>query len=176
MSSRKPTSAAPASPDVRTLVRTLRESYDGPAWHGPSVRASLRGLSAERAAARPGPGRNTIWELVLHLAYGRHRLLHRLKRLHELTLPRFPRKLRASWFPELPETLDEASWKGDLALLDAYQERLVEALEKLPARTLRRRRRGSSRTIGSELLGLALHDAYHAGQIRLLDRLGAPTA
>jgi len=164
------------APDASTIARAVRESYAGPAWHGPSVLVALRGISAVRAARRPAPGRNSVWELVLHLAYARHRLLHRLRRLHDFPLPPFPRRLGASWFPELPEVLDERAWKADQALLAAYQTRLLEALEGLAEDTLRRVRRGSARSIGSELLGLALHDAYHAGQIRLLDRLGGASA
>ncbi len=173
MGARKPNPAEAASPDAATIVRALREAYDGPAWHGPSVRVALRGLSAERAAVRPAPERNTIWELVLHLAYARHGLLLRVKRFHDIELPAFPRKLQKPWFPELPPTLDERAWKRDRALLGAYQERLVGVLESVPPQALRKRRPGRRRSIGMELLGLALHDAYHAGQIRLLDRLGA---
>lgn len=160
-------------PALATIVDALRASYEGRGWHGPSVRTALRGLSAQRAAARPAPGRNSVWELVLHLAYARHRLLVRLRRVHDFSLPPFPRKLRASWFPELPVPLDETRWKQDRALLDGYQARLLDTLEELPEEVLRHVRRGSPRSMGSELLGLALHDAYHAGQIRLLDRLGA---
>lgn len=173
MSTGRKKPATAASPDGATIVRSLCEAYAGPAWHGPSVSVALRGISAEQAAARPAPGRNTIWELVLHLAYARHGLLLRVRRFHEVEVPSFPRKLRTSWFPELPQELNEAAWKRDLALLRAYQERLVGAIEGMPAEALRRCRPGKSRSIGSELLGLALHDAYHAGQIRLLDRLGA---
>jgi uncharacterized damage-inducible protein DinB len=171
MSTRKRETAPTTSPDAGTIVRALREAYEGPAWHGPAVRTALRGVSAEQAAVRPASGRNTIWDLVLHMAYARHRLLHRVKGFHRLTLPSFPRKLSKSWFPELPGTLDEASWRRDQELLQAYQERFVDTVAELPEKTLRQRRRSSPRSLGSELLGLAFHDAYHAGQIRLLVRL-----
>ena len=78
MSTARKEPATAASPDRATILRSLREAYAGPAWHGPSVRVALRGISAEQAAARPAPGRNTIWELVLHLAYARHGLLLRV--------------------------------------------------------------------------------------------------
>jgi hypothetical protein len=167
----KGTRTAATAPDRAAIIDALRASYEGPAWHGPSVRIALRGVSAERAAAVPAPGRNAIWEIVLHLAYGRHRLLHRLRSLHDFPLPSFPRKLRKSWFPELPDPLDERRWKEDQALLARYQERLLDVLDTVPGGVLLRVRGGSERPIGVELLGLALHDAYHAGQIRLLDRL-----
>ncbi len=160
-----------ASPDRETLIRALREGYGGPAWHGPSVLSALRGVPAAAAAERVAPGRNTIWDLALHLAYTRHRVILRLARLAGLDAPAFPRRLRASWFPELPADPGEAAWRDDKALLAGYQQRLLDVLDGLPSATLRTRRRGASRSIGDELLGLALHDAYHAGQIRLLVRL-----
>ncbi len=162
---------AAGSPDASTLMRALRESYAGPAWHGPSVLGALRGVSAADAAEPPAPERNTIWDLVLHLAYVRHRSLLRVARLRGLDAPPFPRKLKASWFPEVPAVRDEAAWTDDKALLAAYQERLLDVLEGLPVATLRTCRRGTTRSIGDELLGVALHDAYHAGQIRLLGKL-----
>jgi hypothetical protein len=173
MGVKKKREATVDAPDAGTIARALRESFDGPAWHGPSVRVALRGISAERAAVRPAPGRNSIWEIVLHLAYGRHRLLLRLQRFHDFALPAFPRKLASSWFPELPAGLDERAWQEDQAMLRGYQALLLDRLAEVPDETLRRRRTGNPRAIGTELLGLALHDAYHAGQIRLLDRLSA---
>ena len=88
------------------LIELLDEVYRGPAWHGPSVRESLAGVTAEHAAASPFPERNSIWDLVLHLAHGRHLLTERLL---DTTLD-FPREIREPWWPvvtwyhvELPE-------------------------------------------------------------------------
>jgi hypothetical protein len=106
---------------------------------------------------------------MLHLAYTRHRLLIRLG-----TSPggQFPRKLRASWWPETPPRPTDAAWTADLALLENCQHRLIEAIEHAPQKNLRRIRPGRTITVADELLGLAAHDAYHSGQIRLLARLG----
>jgi len=159
------------SPDLETIIRAVRETYEGPAWHGPSVVTALRGVPASAAAHRVGPGRNTIWDLVLHLAYTRHRVVLRLARMAGAGAPAFPRRLRASWFPELPAEPGEAAWRDDKALLAGYQQRLLDALGDLTSETLRARRRGATRTVGEELLGVAFHDAYHAGQIRFLAKL-----
>lgn len=172
MGTRKTREGAAASPDRETLIRAVRETYEGPAWHGPSVVRALRGVSAASAARQVAPGRNTIWDLALHLAYTRHRVVLRLARLAgQEAPPAFPRKLRASWFPELPPDPGEASWRDDKALLADYQRRLLDELGDLPSDTLLARRRGATRTVGDELLGVAFHDAYHAGQIRFLARL-----
>ncbi|MBX6363285.1 MAG: DinB family protein [Gemmatimonadetes bacterium] len=128
---------------------------------------ALAGVTAEVAAWRPGSGRNTIWELTLHLAYTRHRLLGRVGE----AAGRFPRRLARPWWPRMPERPTAAAWREDRALLEGLQERLLEAVARVPAERLATRRARQRRTIAHELLGVALHDTYHAGQIRLLVRL-----
>ena len=160
-------------PTRDVILRALREIYAGPAWHGPSMREALRGVSPDAAARRVAPGRNTIWELVLHLAYTRHRLLHRMGAAEER---QFPRRFTKSWWPAAPAEPTPAAWRADLALLADYQARLVAAVGRAPLARLRITRPGQRRTIAHELLGVAFHDAYHAGQIRLLARLAAEAA
>lgn len=156
-------------PSRRVLQAALREVYQGPAWHGASLLATLKTLSPAAARRWPGRGRNSIWELVLHLAYTRHRMLRRLGAL----TGRFPRPLRAAWWPRFPADPSAAQWARDLALLADYQARLVAATARVPASRLRARRKGQPRSLAYELLGVTLHDAYHTGQIRLLQRLRA---
>ncbi|MBC7788739.1 MAG: DinB family protein [Anaerolineae bacterium] len=151
-------------------MQTVREMYQGPAWHGPSLRFTLRGIPATVAAWRVGKGRNTIWELVLHMAYARHRALLRLGHTSDRV---FPRPLRASWWPVMPDDLWEEAWTGDLGLLHDYQSRLLDVIATVPASKLRSTRPGQRRPIAHELLGAAIHDAYHTGQIQLIKRLHA---
>jgi DinB family protein len=153
------------APDRATIVRAMRELYSGPAWHGPSVRAALRGVTAELASRASSASRNTIWALTLHLAYSRFQLMHRLE---TDPIDRFPRRLRKAWWPELPEELTPATWRADLKLLDDYQTMLIASVQRAPAARLARVRSGQRRTLAHELLGGALHDAYHAGQIKLI--------
>src|ERR1044071_2470358 len=142
-------------PSREVSQRTLDEIYRGPAWHGPAVVPALRGLTALDAAWRPGRGRNTIWELVLHLAIARHRMILRLGG----TTPRFPRGLRSSWWARVAEG-DERAWRADRQLLDAYQDRLLDAVAHATDKILRRRRTNHPRSIADEVLGIAVHDAY----------------
>lgn len=161
------TRRASAGPTREEVLRVLRESHAGPAWHGPSLRAAVRGLGTAEAAWRPAPGRNSAWELVLHCAFGRHRMLRRLDRA---LAPRFPRPVPRDWWPD-PSGDDDAAWAEDRSLLASYQERLLDAVSTVPASRLAARRSGQTRTLGAELVGLAMHDVYHAGQIVLLRRL-----
>ena len=152
------------------LLRTLDEAFHGPAWHGPSLRSALRGVPVAEALWTPAPGRNSIWELALHAAYTKHRVL---RRLDAAQAARFPRTVRRGWWPRLPEPADAASWRADLALLDESHRRVCDAIAQLPAARLVVRRPGKRWTLGQEALGLAMHDVYHAGQVRLLRRLYA---
>jgi hypothetical protein len=45
---------------------------------------------------------------------------------------------------------------------------LIAAVRRAPPSRLARVRAGQRRTLAHELLGVALHDAYHAGQIKLI--------
>jgi uncharacterized damage-inducible protein DinB len=154
------------SREIDLLLDVLDEAYDRPAWHGPNLRGALRGLSAARAARRPAPGRHSVWELVLHCAYWKHVVWRRLVGGPRGSFPRRPRN-----FPEQPLRPDAAAWKADLKLLDERHRRLREAVSALPSTALRGRRGRSSPA--RLIYGVAAHDVYHAGQIRLLVTLSA---
>jgi hypothetical protein len=146
-------------------MRFLHEVYSGPAWHGPSVKESLAGVSADIAARKPAPDRNSIWELVLHLAHGRHLLI---ERINNSSSEPFPRSVREPWWPVSPNDASERSWQADLALLDEYQTRFLAAARAATPAQLDRIPPGAEHSVRDQLLGMAAHDAYHAGQIRLI--------
>jgi uncharacterized damage-inducible protein DinB len=82
----------------------------------------------------------------------------------------FPRG-PSNW-PSPPEAADPARWAADLALLKEEHARLLQAARAVTPRLLGRRPPGSRRwTYGDLITGIALHDAYHTGQIQLLKRL-----
>ena len=148
------------------LIRALDEAHRGPAWHGPALLVTLRHCSVDEACHRIARGRNTIWELVLHAAYGKHRVRVRLTGDRR----RFPRALARDWWPVAPDPT-EAQWNDDLALLDDSHRWLVEAVAEAEDARLARRRPGRRHTMAEEILGIALHDTYHGGQITLIRKL-----
>ncbi len=153
--------------EIALLVRIIDESYERSAWQGPNLRGALRGVGPAEAAWRPAPGRHSIRELVLHAAYWKYvvwRMLTGEKR------GGFPEK-GSNWFAR-PAPPTERAWKADLALLDAEHRRLRAAVAALPGgAALRRKPRGSKRTVDTLIYGVASHDVYHTGQIQLLKRL-----
>ena len=60
------------------LLSFVDEAFDARAWHGPTLRRSVRGVTPVQAAWRPAPGRHNIWEVTVHTAYWKHEVCRRL--------------------------------------------------------------------------------------------------
>jgi hypothetical protein len=139
------------------LLDLIDEAFDTKSWHGPNLRGSIRGVTAQQAAWRPGRGRHNIWEFTLHAAYWKYTVRRRLsgEKRGSFVLP-------GSNFFERPIKATEAAWKADIGILLGEHLKLRALILGLPAPT-----RGQAHVIR----GIAAHDLYHAGQIRLLRRL-----
>src|SRR5215470_8055360 len=146
---------------AQLILALLDEAYEKRTWHGPNLKQSIRGVTAEQAAWRPGPGRHNIWELALHAAYWKYVARRRIEGGKRGSFA-----LKGSNFFPRPEEgkATEAAWRSDFALL----EKEHRALELAIRRVLKTPR--AQRLLPS-LYGVAFHDVYHAGQIRLLRRL-----
>lgn len=156
--------AKPAS-EIRLLLQLLDESFDAKAWHGPNLRGAIRGLSAAGAVWRPAPGRHCVWELALHCAYWEYAVGRKLT--GGVARGSFPR--RPSNFPSLPSDLTDRNWKADIALVDDAHARLRAAVAGFPVSRLGERH--GKYTAARMIAGIAAHNLYHAGQIRLLLKL-----
>lgn len=141
------------------LLEILDCAFDRQSWHGPNLMSSLRGVRANDAAKNL-PGRKSIWEQLLHAAYWKHRVLNKL-----IGTTPFPR--HGSNWPALPETINEKSLRADVQMLRNEHLRLREAVAKLSKAQL------TPKHIW-RIQGVAAHDVYHAGQIKLLRRLIKP--
>lgn len=154
------------APELRQLLAILDQAYDHASWHGTNLRGSIRRVSAEQAAWRPGPKRHNIWETVVHAAYWKYAAS---RRFTGDARGSFPLK-GSNWFRRPEETSDRA-WRSDIALLDRLHVSLREAVAKLPASHLHRTPPGKKVSNFALLSGIAAHDLYHAGQIQLLKKL-----
>jgi hypothetical protein len=146
---------------AKLVLALLDEAYEKKTWHGPNLKQSIKGITAKQAAWRPGPGRHNIWEVTLHAAYWKYALRRRMEGGKRGFFA-----LKGSNFFTRPENgnLNEAAWRADKKLL----EREHRALHGMATKVLRTAR---ARKLLPQLYGVAFHDIYHAGQIRLLRRL-----
>jgi hypothetical protein len=140
------------------LLTILDEAFDKKSWHGPNLRASIRGVTAKQAAWRPAKGAHNIWEYTLHAAYWKYVVRRGItgEKRGSFALP------GSNFFPR-PVDPTEVAWKQDIRiLLTAHQDLryAVTHMKPNPTDKLLRMIRGA-----------AAHDLYHAGQIRLLRRL-----
>lgn len=145
-------------PELRVLLDNLDEAFDKKAWHGPNLRNSIRGVTADQASWRPQPGRHNIWELTLHAAYWKYVVRRKLT-----GAKRGAFVLKGSNFFARPiGNPQEADWKADIAILEAEHASLRDAIAGLKI---------ASPNPLHLIRGAAAHDIYHAGQIRLLRRM-----
>ena len=149
-----------------TLLAFLDQAYNRRSWHGTNLRGSIRGLSMDEAARRPGRGRHNVWEIVVHAAYWKYAVWRRLTGSKRGSFP-----LEGSnWFAR-PEARTEEAWRGDVALLERMHKDLRAAVSAMSERELRRPAPGSSITHADLVSGAAAHDLYHAGQIQLVKKI-----
>jgi uncharacterized damage-inducible protein DinB len=151
---------------IDLLLSVIDDAYSGRSWQGPNLRGSIRRLSVEEAAWRPGPDRHNIWELVMHVAYWKYAVKRKL--LNEKR-GSFPRK-GSNWFAH-PQDPSEAKWKEDRRLLDEIHQSFRQAIATMDPRILDRNLGGSKFKYVRLVYGAAAHDIYHTGQITLIKRL-----
>jgi hypothetical protein len=142
-------------PTIDLLLAFIDQAYDKKAWHGPTLRGALRGLSYKEALWRPTPRHHNIWELTLHAAYWKYTVRNRLLGGKRGAFPRSG----SNWFKS---DGGAAEWKKDLDLLGQQHRLLREAVAGLVPSKIARL---------DMIYGVASHDLYHAGQIQLLKRL-----
>lgn len=138
------------------LLELLDRGYDKVSWHGANLTGAVRGVDA-RTAARRVAGRKSVWEQVLHAAYWKQRVLNTL-------VGRTPFPRRGSNWPLVPATASEEAWREDLRMLGELHGRLRDAVAGLPDERM-------TPKVVMMIEGVAFHDIYHAGQIKLLRRM-----
>jgi uncharacterized damage-inducible protein DinB len=153
--------------ETKRIVDELAREHDGDPWHGPSLTQILQDVSPAQACARPIPGAHSIWELVLHVTAWKNEVRRRLGGA-AAALPE-----EGDW-PDVGEPSAQR-WTEARARLQRAHESLLDAVRMFPEAKLdapsndgRDPDAGGGVSYYVLLHGLAQHDAYHAGQIRIL--------
>jgi uncharacterized damage-inducible protein DinB len=157
---------AKTSPVHSLLLRLIDEAFDKKAWHGPNLRGAIRRVSPEHAGWRPGPGRHSIAEIVVHCAYWKYAVRRRLRGDKRGSFP-----LKGSnWFT-LPARITEEAWRAYVRLLDHQHAELRGTVAELSARQTAIQPGAGSNAVPARIYAMAMHDVYHAGQIQTIKGL-----
>ncbi len=150
--------------EIDRILDQLKRAFEGPAWHGPSIKESLNGVTAAQAHQRPIANGHSIWELVHHIAVwedvGRRRL--------EGDPAEVPISSVEEWPPA--EDLSETAWEKSKAALERSHHALVEAISRVRLSRLDEPILKDKSTVYVKLHGVIQHDLYHAGQIAILKK------
>ena len=147
------------------LLRLLDEGYDKTGWMDVCLRSTLRQVSAKEAAWRPRPGRHSIAEIVLHIAYYKYTTARRVTGGKRGSFP----LTGSNWFVA-PRKLSDAQWKQYLTILADAHQSLRKVVAAAPWSKLNSKNKRSGVPI-SHITGMAMHDAYHTGQIKTIRAL-----
>ncbi len=137
-----------------------------PWYGGASLFGTLRGVNAQQGAWRAEGHDHSIWQLVLHCAYSRYNVRRSFAGIQERG--GFPRK--GGYWAELPEVVNDQTWKEDVALLKKEHLLLVEAVKAFDPARLDEQATPASRYIDL-LWGIVMHDLYHVGEMQVIKRL-----
>ena len=148
--------------EIQTFIDDLKNIHDGDAWHGPSLKEILSGVTAEQASAKPQANTHSIWELTLHISAWEGVFIRRLDGL-QMDEP------EEGDFPVVTDVSEEA-WRRTLASFDERHRKLIETVSALTFERLSEIVPGKDYTIEYMLRGLMRHHVYHAGQIALLKK------
>ncbi len=151
--------------EIGVLLHAVDEAYENSAWHGTTLKGSLRGVTARQAARRPAPGRHSIREIAAHAAYWKFVVRRRLTGDTSASFP----LAGSNWFA-LPRGSEKA-WRAEREILDREHRALRAVVAGFAPGRLRSPLPGLRRTALREIAGVALHDVYHAGQIQLVKAL-----
>jgi hypothetical protein len=148
--------------ETHRIADQLRRAFDREAWHGPSLREVLAGVTAKQAVARPLPSGHTIWEVVLHIDVWAGAAL---EAADGIPMPKLF-GTEKDW----PAVADvrPAAWKSATALLFQTGERLASAIQEFDDARLTDIVPGREYDFYYLFHGIVQHSLYHGGQIALL--------
>lgn len=143
------------------MLRDLRSTFDGNAWHGTPVRRLLDGIDDAHANTHPIDGARSIAELLAHLS---------------AWFDFVDRRLRDELFEVTPEEdfphVDSVAFSDLIAQLERRQAVLCETVQRMDDAEFDRKVPDGRYTKDFMLRGLIHHTTYHAAQIAMLKKFG----
>lgn len=142
---------------LQGIIKSLEDTYDGDAWHGPSIKKVLSGIPAEKANSKIGNAHSII-ALVLHMATWRSFVVHKLQGDKDFDIndeTNFPKG---------------KGWDNAIAELERSQEQLLTAIATFDIQNLHDLVPHRKYSFHKLLHGIIHHDLYHLGQIVMITK------
>jgi uncharacterized damage-inducible protein DinB len=146
------------------IADQLKRAFDGEAWHGPSLKEAIDGVTVSEAVARPIAGAHSIWELVTHIT-GWEGVVSRRLNGEAVSEP------AEGDFPAPPTEVSDDSWSNLQTQVFERHEQLVAQMAALTETDLRRRIDEKPYPAWFMAHGAVGHALYHVGQIVLLKKM-----
>jgi len=148
--------------EPQRILELFEDLYNGEPWLDITLFGTLQNITAEQAAEKKHPDRNSIWEITNHLILWRLSVLDRVKG-NVIESP------ETNFFYPIEDTSPEA-WAKTIDNLEYSEKEWMEFLNGLPPKKLDDVYINNGLTNYEHIHGIIQHDAYHLGQIVLLSK------
>ena len=148
--------------EIQRIITLFKETFEGPAWHGPAVKEVLKGISAEQSLRSFDDGHN-IAELVFHITAWRTFLINELKGLEKYDVSEEENFIKI-------ENINEQEWQNLQEKLNKSQSELLALLNDQEDSILEQRVGKRNYNFYVLMHGVIQHDLYHLGQIIMLKK------
>ena len=138
------------------LLDLIGCNFDGKGWYGGNLLTALRKTDARLAAKKSGKLK-TIYQQAYHAAYWKYIAIRRIGGDRSLKF-----RLGGTNWPTETAPASAQAWKETIQYLRDLQAELLQLVRRLPEEKL-----GAVKTLRL-IHGVASHDVYHNGQIRVL--------
>ena len=146
--------------ETQRIAALFEDLYDGTPWVDVTIAGTLKNISAKKAAAKPSPNRNSIWEIVNHVISWRD---HALVRMQGKQM----KQSETNYFSPVANT-SAAEWKRTLKKFETSQRNWMRFLKTFKDADLGKTYSDNPQTYYKLIQGIIQHDVYHLGQIVLL--------
>lgn len=146
--------------ETKRIAKLFDDLYHGNPWLDVTLTGTLSTITAEKAAMKPKPEANSIWEITNHLIAWRENVLQRISGKTMTTPPH-------NYFLPVEDT-SETAWKSALEKLETSQKQWKSFLGAMKDDELSGIYQANGHTHYEHIHGIIQHDAYHLGQIVLI--------
>jgi uncharacterized damage-inducible protein DinB len=149
--------------ETQRITKLFEDLYDGDPWIDVTILGVLKNVSAQQAAKKIAPGRNSIWQIVNHIISWRENVLLRVQG----TVINTPNN---NYFIEIAD-ISETAWQQSLERLQNSQQQWIAFLKHFNELGFDKIYPTNKMSYFEHIHGIIQHDAYHLGQIVLLTKL-----